>query len=336
MKFFAVSIVVFYGLSLLMLLLLVFPLQLPDELFKTLQGLGTTGTTPGVVSLLFLVPLYFWYRRTSGSKTLRGFQTESRRQAVFLPLLLFALAMSVRVSFAVNLGSPLEKMPLIFLLLSTIMLAENYSPSSFGFTSQAFLMHLALGFFLFVVRLPLPYFAVLGVLITVFGVDPFRGFELFPFLAVLPFQVFAVAISEEGLFRGYMQTKLSCVVRPWVAIFVQAFLFGLWHVVWHISPLRLDSMVLNVSLSFLFGVLNGAYFRHTGSLTPLVLSHGLWNSFLSGVVMDFSVTPSLGLLFPLVLFVVMLPVVVLMSVLAEKVCGVFGVAHVRVSETRRL
>ncbi|MBI4257547.1 MAG: CPBP family intramembrane metalloprotease [Thaumarchaeota archaeon] len=331
-KFFAVSVAVFYGLSVLMLLVFTAPIRLPDELIIVFQGLGVSGTLAAMVSLAALLPLYFWYRQVSGLGRLRSFQLESKGQALFLPLILFVLAMSVRASFVVNLGSPLEKIPLIFLIVLTIVLAENYSASSFGFTFQNFGRHLALGVFLFMVRLPLPYLSVLAVLSIVFDVDLVRIFEPIPFLAMLSFQTLAVGLSEEALFRGYMQTKLSSVMSQWRAIIVQAALFGFWHVVWYVAPLRLESVVLSVALSFLFGLLNGVFFRYSRSLIPLVLSHGLWNSFLSGIVLESSAFPGLSSLSVILLLVVTIPMVALLAVFAEKICKVFGVSSIKGSE----
>ena len=260
-RMFTVSVVVFYALSALMAITI----------------LSTSVQIASVLSVMLLIPLYLWYRIATISRELRDFHSKSIRLAVFLPLLLFGLAMSVRAPFVVDFHFPLEKTPLIFLLLLTLTFAEKYSTSSFGFSVQKLLRNVLLGITLYLaVRL------VIDVLYFAFGLIPIRGYDLVAFLFAFPFATFAVGIAEEGLFRGYMQTKFSSITGPWKAILLQAVLFGLWHLVWHIKPLRLGDMAIHVAATFLFGVLAGAYFRYTRNLTSLVLLHGLWDSVPAG------------------------------------------------------
>jgi membrane protease YdiL (CAAX protease family) len=92
-----------------------------------------------------------------------------------------------------------------------------------------------------------------------------------------------VGISEEGLFRGYVQTHLEKFHMSG-AILAQAALFGIWHFVWNLSPLDPLGMVRYVGFTFFIGLLFGYFYSKSRNLVPLILAHGLWNSVPSGIV----------------------------------------------------
>jgi membrane protease YdiL (CAAX protease family) len=99
----------------------------------------------------------------------------------------------------------------------------------------------------------------------------------------LPFQTLLVGISEEGLFRGYIQTHLQ-KFYAWKAIFIQAILFGFWHFVWNLYPFNPFAMAQYIATTFFIGLLFGYFYSKAKNLVPLILTHGLWNSFPAGVV----------------------------------------------------
>lgn len=45
-------------------------------------------------------------------------------------------------------------------------------------------------------------------------------------------------------------------------------------------------MLQYIAFTFLFGLLFGYFYSKTRSLVPLILVHGLWNSFQSGIIMN--------------------------------------------------
>ena len=98
----------------------------------------------------------------------------------------------------------------------------------------------------------------------------------------MTFMTFSVGIGEEGLFRGFMQSLLQKFYSVRFAIFVQSLLFGVWHFVWHISPLDVFGMLMHILSSFVIGVLFGYFYSIAENLTPLILVHGLIDSFPSG------------------------------------------------------
>jgi membrane protease YdiL (CAAX protease family) len=89
-----------------------------------------------------------------------------------------------------------------------------------------------------------------------------------------------VGISEEGLFRGYIQTHLEKLYTPGLAILFQAILFGVWHFVWNLNPFKPLDMAVYVVTTCLFGLVFGYFYSKSGNIVPLILAHDLWNSVL--------------------------------------------------------
>ena len=81
---------------------------------------------------------------------------------------------------------------------------------------------------------------------------------------------------EEGLFRGVLQSRLARLIGWARANFIQALLFGLWHLVW---PKYYTKTIFNlyaaryVAYTFVFGLLMGYIFQHTRLLTIPILIH---------------------------------------------------------------
>lgn len=73
-------------------------------------------------------------------------------------------------------------------------------------------------------------------------------------------------LTEEIVFRGYVQEALREVARPWVAISATAMMFGLVHGVVYAVPIGL------------LGVLFGWLRERCGSLGPAVVAHGVHNA----------------------------------------------------------
>jgi membrane protease YdiL (CAAX protease family) len=292
------------------------------QLFKDL-GLRYAFPLSYDATLILLIPLYLWYQRTARTKPLREFRGESLWPALGLSLLLFALPMTVRVLHNLYFESLDEKIPLTFLVLLTIVLAEGYALPSFGFGSQKLLRHLALGLVLYVV---FGFVTTLGFTAVATGVNPFMNYDVLYFLLYLPCQLLAVALAEETLFRGYIQTKMSSIMGPTGAIFLQAILFGLWHIVGWISPLRIGGMAFHFASGFLFGIVQGAYVKHTRNLAGPILLHALTNAVSGGATVGLlSIVGGSRMPYMIAGGVVAIAVTILLAVFARKVSALFGI-----------
>jgi membrane protease YdiL (CAAX protease family) len=247
---------------------------------------------PMIASLALLIPLTWWVRQTRTPATTAGKEVE-RRSVWSEVLLLFSLAMVVRIPFVLSLGMSFEKTPIIYLLVLVIVLIKKSNLRSFGFRTEnfgfslliGFIYYLAYGFFMFSSLLIFGYL-VTGHLVIV-------GYDLISPLLVLPFMTFCVGVSEEALFRGFMQTRLAEIYSGKQALFVQAFLFGIWHFVWHIMPFDPIGMTIHISSTFALGLVFGYFFELSGNLIPLILAHGLVDTVGYGALIDPSLVFSL-------------------------------------------
>ncbi len=96
----------------------------------------------------------------------------------------------------------------------------------------------------------------------------------------------ANAFMEEILFRGIMLTCFMLVMRPLKANLLQAFLFGLWHVVWPLNSYLGGLISLGEAMSWaieytlstmVIGLLWGYMVQRTGSLVSTIPFHFLTN-----------------------------------------------------------
>jgi membrane protease YdiL (CAAX protease family) len=107
--------------------------------------------------------------------------------------------------------------------------------------------------------------ALLGLgLVEIVALTPWT--EILAFLPLLVLLVFLLeALPEELAFRGYIQTNLGKILEPWLAVTVQAALFGSWGVaMWLITSGGLDP--LHASLFYVMGAVLGALRIITGSV----------------------------------------------------------------------
>lgn len=88
----------------------------------------------------------------------------------------------------------------------------------------------------------------------------------------------APGISEELLFRGYIQRRLLQRWSPWTAILVTSLIFGIFHVMPH-----------SVVLGFVIGIWLGVLAWRTGSVYPGICCHafinGIWNVWRVGIAL---------------------------------------------------
>jgi membrane protease YdiL (CAAX protease family) len=248
-------------------------------------------TSPSILlSVLLLIPVYIWVRAQRGKPaTSKMKPTEDKGTTLFGIFALFALALSVRIPSVLLFGEPYEKTPLILLLVLIILLVEKSTLTSFGFKTTQMGKSLVLGLAFFavfgLVNTLLPY----GLIYAFTGQLPIQSFDTPMALLALPFMTLCVGISEEGTFRGYIQTKLERHYSWATAIVSQAILFGIWHFVWDLYPFDAFAMAEYILVTFLFGLLFGYFYNKTRNLVPLVLVHGLWNSVPTAIIADRSV-----------------------------------------------
>ena len=235
------------------------------------------GVSPVIASLALLVPLFLWFKHYDKRRKLaaqEGGVADGKRVWTEI-LVLFLLSMGVRIPFVLILGMSYEKTAVIYLLVFAVVFVMRKDAGALGFRTERFVRSLLIGLVFYLV-LAIPMFtAFLGVVYLFTGRLLVSGYNLLPPIFVFPYMTFCVGISEEGLFRGFMQTRLARVCSARKALLVQAFLFGLWHFVWHVAPFNPLGMGIHVVITFAFGLAFGQFFRESQNLVPLILAHGL-------------------------------------------------------------
>jgi membrane protease YdiL (CAAX protease family) len=250
-----------------------------------LSGYVASGesSVPIFVSLLSLIPLYLWKKNYQKAGLLKEVDGRGKEEVLFWVLALFLLALMVRIPSVLLFNMPYEKAPLIYLLTLTITVIERVDVSAFGFKTQKMGKAIFYGITFYITLGGMAAF-ILYLLIYLFTHQtPVLSYNISPFLLSMPFQTLLVGISEEGLFRGYIQTHLQ-KFYAWKAIFIQAILFGFWHFVWNLSPFDPFGMAQYIATTFFIGLLFGYFYSKAKNLIPLILTHGLWNSFPMGIV----------------------------------------------------
>ena len=96
---------------------------------------------------------------------------------------------------------------------------------------------------------------------------------------------------EEGLFRGLMTRKFLTRMDFWKANFLQAILFGAWHLRWPLKyyitgqitlmQVVFNAIFINFLAPFLIGLIWGYMYYKTNSLWASWISHFFWNSTLN-------------------------------------------------------
>jgi len=237
------------------------------------------------LSILLLVPIYLWQAYYKDKKELSEEINGRDKGRVFLwILLLFTLALSVRIPSVLLFNMPYEKTPLIYLMILTIITIEKTDVSAFGFKTNNIGKALLHGL-IFYVLLGGSALLIRHILVYVFINQPlFTSYSIILFLVVMPFHTLCVGISEEGLFRGYTQTHLQKFYTSRRAILIQATLFGIWHFVWNLNPFDPLGMTQYIGITFFIGLFFGYFYSKTRNLVPLVFAHGLWNSVQEGIL----------------------------------------------------
>jgi membrane protease YdiL (CAAX protease family) len=279
------TIVVFYAIGLLILAsAYTYPTRIVDASFLSDQ-VDSPIYVPILFSLLLLIPIYLWQKRyRQKAKLSTEIDAKDKSKMLFWIFTLFTLALSVRIPSVLLFAEPYEKTPLICLLIATMILVERTEPSAFGFKTQQMKKSLACGLLFFAVLSGMTFLTYDALAYTFTNQTVFQSYDFLPFLSAMPFMTFCVGMSEEGLFRGYMQTHLEEFYSSKQAILAQAILFGGWHFVWNLSPFNAWAMAEYATQTFVLGLSFGYFYSKTRNLIPLIFAHGLWNSMQIGII----------------------------------------------------
>jgi hypothetical protein len=210
---------VYFAVSALLLLSgFLFPPPSPSEFISSV---------PIMLSVFLLIPVFVWNRKCGMQTTLsQRVDGRDKRVVVFWIFALFTLAMVVRFPSVLWFEVPYEKTPLVYLLTLTMVLVERTDVSAFGLKTKGMGKAVSFGLTYFAIFSLLPSL-ILG-LLTYVSTNQLiiQSYDFSSFILVMPFMILCVGISEEGLFRGYIQSHLERFCSQRKANLFQAVLFG--------------------------------------------------------------------------------------------------------------
>jgi len=247
------------------------------------------------LSVLLLFPIFIWYKRYHRHRELSPQIVERSKGAVVSWIFsLFALAMVVRFPSVLLFGVPYEKTPLIYLLILTIVLVEKTEISAFGLKTRGIGKALLYGIAYFAIFSFLPSLILNLLAYVSLGRLATQSYDFSSFLLVMPFMILCVGISEETLFRGYIQNGFEQFYSKRRANLFQALLFGIWHVVWYFSNPNLFYMFGYILTTFIAGLFFGYFYSKARNIVPLIVAHGLHNSFFQGFKLSQEILEIIG------------------------------------------
>lgn len=83
---------------------------------------------------------------------------------------------------------------------------------------------------------------------------------------------------EELFFRKYLQQRLSCHYKPFVAILLASFLFSLIHAPYELLIFEnLDLDFHQTYITFFGGLVSGTLYYNSKSIGPSIMMHSFWN-----------------------------------------------------------
>ncbi len=238
-----------------------------------------------MIPLILLVVLVAVLRFTGLGR--REVEPRSTTCVFMKHLVVFALAMTARVVFIAVFDYPAEKIPIIYLVVLTVFWVEGRSSSELGLIRSRLGRSLAAGLIIgliFYFLSNLLYAA--GAPLLLLGSSPKFSpvaLNLDVLVSVLVSSFILAALSEELLFRGYLQGGAERAIGPDRAVIYSAFLFGLWHIAWGIPLAGNPVFALVYGLSyvmfaFLSGIVLAVAYRSTANLAPSIMIHGTWNT----------------------------------------------------------
>ncbi len=120
---------------------------------------------PELVSVLLLIPLLVWVRMRNRPGRPSAKTNPTLQRALYSTLGLYLLVMIVRTPSVFFLGFPLEKTPLVFLLVSWVLYVERKPLVQYGFRWGRLPNQAMLGGFLYLGSQLIPLLATLGLLV---------------------------------------------------------------------------------------------------------------------------------------------------------------------------
>jgi membrane protease YdiL (CAAX protease family) len=225
-------------------------------------------------------------------------------------------------------GITFEKIPILYLIVTQIVLVEGLMLTEFGLHRKKLLKNILLGCLIAFIYVSI--MTVFNVLIPVIlnGAGVLSNLEIFEIsqFITFPWQLIAVGISEELFFRGYFFTKLrKSGATFWYSAILTSFVFMIFHIPWLIRPdfsvnLYIPYVIYRVINTFPLGLVFCALYEKTRSLTASIVFHGFYNSLTTLLLVNIAPT----FLFELIIWIITFFNLLFLLVLTPHLSKLFG------------
>jgi len=273
---------------------------------------------PIIFSIIFLILLILLLKLIKFKKDLNKVSSDvSYWNTLFLFIVYLAVIWFPRQFMIWKFGITFEKIPILYLTVTQIVLLEGLLLTEFGLKRELLLKNVLLGCVIALIDISIMTIFNLAIPIAVEGSDILSNIELFEIsqFITFPWQLIAVGISEELFFRGYFFTKFRKAGKSfWHSAVVSSTVFMIFHLPWLISidftiNLDLPYLIWRVVNTFPLGLICCTLYEKTNSLTAPIVYHGFYNSLSTFVLINsgpnYIIELLIGLIYFFVLFGIM-------------------------------
>ncbi|MHA1680467.1 MAG: lysostaphin resistance A-like protein [Promethearchaeota archaeon] len=247
---------------------------------------------PVAITLAMLVISIIAIKKTGKREFLPINHSEKRGYILSIKIAVyFTVVMILRQLMIWKFYNPWEKLPLVFMVVSQLVLVEKTSLRDVGLKDWNG-AHIGLAIIL--AGCEFLFLTVGSILVDIasFG-GSIQEFEVCGtcqlYWLSFPYQAFAVGYAEELFFRGYIQTKMRVFLKNhgeklslYLTLAITNLLFGLFHAPWYVNPetLAIDIVpcIRRVVSTGIMGLFMSYLYEKTGSLAAPILFHGFSNS----------------------------------------------------------
>lgn len=283
---------------------------------------------PIVYSLIFLVILIFLIKYIRSKKELSELPSEISYNNTWILFIAYLAVIWFPRQFMIwKFGVTFEKIPILYLIVTQIVLLEGIFLTEFGLKREQLVKNVILGCIIALIDISM--MTIINILIPVIIQGPtvlsnLEAFDITQFIT-FPWQLIAVGISEELFFRGYFFTKFRKSGKSfWHSAVITSFVFMIFHIPWLITidfelRLYIPYVIWRVINTFPFGLICCALYEKTTSLTAPIIYHGFSNSLSTFIVVNIGPNFIIEFLIWIIAFFVLLGI----AFLTPLICKLF-------------
>ena len=283
---------------------------------------------PIVYSLIFLIILIFLLKYIKSKKELVEIPSEISYNNIWILFIAYLAIIWFPRQFMIwKFQITFEKIPLLYLIITQIVLLEGIFLTEFGLKRDQLIKNIILGCLIALIDISIMTMFNILIPVIIQGSTVLSSLELFDTrqFITFPWQLIAVGISEELFFRGYFFTKFRKSGKSfWHSAVITSLVFLIFHIPWLISidftlHLYIPYVIWRVVNTFPFGLICCALYEKTTSLTAPIIYHGFNNSLTTFIVINVGPNFVIEFLIWIIAFFVLLGI----AFLTPMICKLF-------------